>query len=42
MDIAPRSLGFIAHTEMYEHVGDVRCFVGPSTGTAQQTLAAIR
>jgi hypothetical protein len=27
MDIAPASLGLIAQTERYEHLGEVRCFV---------------
>lgn len=28
MDVDPTRLGFVPHTERYEHFGDVECFVG--------------
>jgi hypothetical protein len=32
MDVDPARAGFSAHTERYEHFGDVECFVGDLTG----------
>ncbi len=28
MDISPAAAGWVAHTERYDHLGEVPCFVG--------------
>lgn len=42
LDIAPATLGLVARTERYEHLGEVRCFVAmpfPGTRTTSRTAA---
>jgi hypothetical protein len=40
MDIAPASVGLIAQTERYEHLGEVRCFVAEPGFIARLSPAA--
>jgi len=35
LDVDPGGTGLIAHTERYDHLGDVRCFVRPVTDDAR-------
>jgi Protein of unknown function (DUF2652) len=39
MDVDPAHLGLVAHTERYEHFGEVECFVGSLAGAASEGLA---